>query len=87
MVSVESVIQKIDVNLLRDCNDVNNVDGILTDMRIPSAKNARIKFLYQFMGIKDVFCCGTLSEDEEYDTAKAELVYNYNGNPKPRRTQ
>ena len=72
-------ITEINGNALRECNDVSKIDDILDDMNIVKSRRTRINFLHQFMGVKESFSCGVLTEEEEYAIAKEELVVNHNG--------
>ena len=59
---------------LRDCKDVAAIDKLLDEIGLSQEVDKRLFFLYDIMGVKQVFCANELTLQERYAVAKEELV-------------
>jgi len=59
---------------LRNCADVTIVDELLDKIGLNPDLNKRLQFLYDLMGVNQVFCANESTLQEKYDIAKEELV-------------
>ncbi|MDR2600651.1 MAG: hypothetical protein LBC73_10320 [Oscillospiraceae bacterium] len=62
-------------DLLYNCKNVDEVDKALNKFDIPKDPVKRKDFLHQFMGITQVFACGSSTPDEDYYVARQELIF------------
>ena len=61
--------------LLRNCEDVTKIDGLLDEVGIPPEKlRERLLCLYDIMGVRGTFSARDMTLEEDYESAKIELV-------------
>ena len=58
---------------LRNCKDASLIDGILSDIGLVDNLEKRLFYLYNVMGVKQVFGSNELTLSEKYAVAKEEL--------------